>query len=161
MKHSQRGFTLLSVLFLMVVFGIALMGANKYWSTMIKREKETALLFRGDRIRKSIESYYNSSKGGRNPSYPRSLKSLLKDPRYLSAKRHLRKIYKDPMSSDGEWGIITEAAGGIKGVYSKSTETPLKVSNFPKEYVDFEKAKSYSDWRFVYDKKSSKKKVLE
>lgn len=154
--HKQSGFTLLSVLFLMVVFGISLVGANTYWSTTVKREKEAELIFRGDQIRKAIESYYNASKSGGKNAYPRNLESLLKDPRSLSVKKHLRKMYLDPMSKDGEWGLITVASGGIKGVYSKSNDKPLKISNFSKEYIDFEKAKSYSDWRFVYDKNASK-----
>ena len=153
---GQNGFTLIGVIFLTVVFGIAFAGVNKYWSTALKREKEAELLFRGDQIRKAISSYLSSSKSGGKSSYPRRLEDLMKDPRYLTVKRHLRKKYPDPMSDDGEWGYIMDAAGGIKGVYSKSTERPLKVSNFPKEYSAFEKAKSYSDWRFVDDHNNTK-----
>ncbi len=158
MGGGRQGFTLISVLFLMVVFGIVLMGADKFWSTAVKREKEAELLFRGDQIRASIKSYYHSSKGGKNPSYPKSLKSLLKDSRYLTVRRHLRKKYKDPMTADGEWGVILDSGRRIKGVFSKSKKKPLKIAGFPVEYEDFEKAKSYSDWRFVYEKKSSSNK---
>ena len=151
---ASNGFTLLGVLFLIVIFSIAIMGATQCWTTIVKREKESELFYRGDQIRNAIESYYLSAKGGEG-SYPSSLSTLLKDPRYISLKRHLRKKYKDPMTENGEWGLIIEGKGGIKGVYSKSRGKPIKRSNFPKIYSDFEKAKTYSDWKFVYDKSSS------
>lgn len=153
MLKNQKGFTLIGVLFLVVVFGIAHIGVSTYMSTIVKREKESALLFRGNQIKKAIESYCNSSKQSGSTSYPADFKALLRDPRYLSVKRHLRKLYRDPFSDDGKWHIILDASGKMKGIYSKSKDTPLKVANFPKEYAHFEKAKTHSDWRFVYDKK--------
>lgn len=151
MIGKSGGFTLLSVLFMITVFGISLMGANQYWRTTVKRENEKELLFRGDEIRKGIKSYYHSSGGSREKAYPQTLEALLKDPRSLTVKRHLRRIYRDPMTRAGEWGIVRDKSGKIKGVFSKSLEKPLKISGFPKEYAHFEAALTYSDWRFVYE----------
>ncbi len=147
---KQGGFTYIGALVLVVVTGIALTGASTYWSTIVKREKEAELLFRGDRIRRAIGSYYERAPSGRPKSYPSSLEDLLKDPRYMTLKRHLRKIYPDPMTEDGKWGLILDSRGGIKGVFSKSKDRPLKTGQFPEEYSHFEKAKTYSDWKFVY-----------
>ncbi len=49
-----------------------------------------------------------------------------------------------------------DSKGGVKGIYSKSREKPIKVGNFPSDYEDFEKAKNYSDWKFIYVPKPSK-----
>ena len=147
----DRGFTYIAVLILVVVASIALMGAAKYWRTVIKREKEAQLLFNGDQIRKAIESYVNakpSEKG--KPEYPARLEDLLLDPRFMSVHRYLRKIYPDPFSEDGKWKIIRKAGGKIGGVFSGSKEKPLKTANFPKPYEGFENAGSYSEWRFEY-----------
>jgi len=154
---KSAGFTYISVLILVVIAGIALTGASRYWSIAVKRDKEAELLFRGDQIEKAIESYYNSAKGGQQ-KYPRTLKDLLKDNRHHIIKKHLRKIYQDPMTKDGEWEKILDSGGGIKGVYSKSTDKPLKTGGFTKEYKDFEDSEKYSDWKFTHLLKTVKGK---
>ena len=131
------------------------MGVNLYWRTALKRENEAELLFRGDQIRKGINSYYQNNIRGKG-SYPQTLEALLKDPRTMTIKRHVRRIYRDPMTKSGEWGLIRDKTGRIKGVFSKSMEKPLKAENFPKEYASFERASSYSEWRFVHDQKLTK-----
>lgn len=114
----------------------------------MKREKEAELLFRGDAIRKALESYYNFTN---NREYPRSLDALLKDPRSLTPKRHLRKLYRDVMNPDGEWELILDDTGGIKGVRSKSKDEPLKKANFPDPHRSFETASTYNDWKFIFE----------
>lgn len=148
-RCGRSGFTYLSALILVVIAGIALTGASRYWSTMVKRDKEEELLFRGDQFRIAIESYYKGGPSGR-AAYPRELDDLLKDPRYLTARRHLRKMYRDPMTKEGAWGIEKDQHGNILGVFSTSQERPLKTGDFPQVYQTFEKAQAYSDWRFVY-----------
>jgi type II secretory pathway pseudopilin PulG len=156
---NKQGFSLMCILILLFVTGIALAEASKYWSTVIRREKEKELLFRGNQIKCAIEFYCKNTPSGRSSIYPRSLKDLLKDPRSFAIRRHLRKIYKDPMTKDGKWGLIKDSTGNIKGVFSKSIEKPIKAGNFPNEYKEFEETKKYSDWKFIYTEKSSKKNV--
>lgn len=151
------GFTYLGLLILVVITGIALTSASRHWSTSARREKEAELLFRGDQIKKAIESYYNSAPGGQQ-KYPRILQNLLKDNRHQIIKRHLRRIYQDPMTKDGEWKKILDKGGGIKGVHSKSIAKPLKTGGFTKEYKDFEDSEKYSDWKFIYPSKRMKGK---
>ena len=152
---QERGFTLLSVLFMMVLFSIALMQANRYWSTTLLREREQELLFRGNQIQQAIKSYYHSAPNEKDAAYPSNLKLLLKDNRYLTVKRHLRKLYKDPMTPGGAWGLIRDDTGRIKGVFSKSKGNPKKKAGFPEKYEDFSKAKTYKGWRFVYEANQS------
>jgi len=54
------------------------------------------------------------------------------------------------MTSEAQWGYVLAPKGGIKGVFSKSKETPMKTGHFPASYEDFERAKTYSDWKFVF-----------
>ena len=153
----NRGFTYLSALIVVVVSGIALTAASQYWSNIAKREREKELLFRGDQIRRAIASYYNGAPAGQPHAYPGTLKDLLKDPRFLEIHRHLRKFYRDPMTREGIWGLVLAEGGGVKGIFSKSTEKPLKIGGFPTEYQSFEKAKTYSDWKFIYNPQTDKK----
>ena len=147
---KNRGFTYPAALLLIIVTSVSLMAVQAYWSTIMKREREKELLFRGGQIRKAIESYCTITPGG-SGSYPKQLKDLLRDSRFPAVKRHLRRIYKDPMTKDGTWGIILGNLGTIKGVYSKSAEKPLKQENFPEEFKDFEQKNHYSDWKFIYE----------
>jgi type II secretory pathway pseudopilin PulG len=147
---KDDAFTYITALIFVMVIGITLTTGSAYWSTVMKREKEKELLFRGDQIRMAIEAYYNGAPGGGSKVYPASLNDLLKDSRYLATKRYLRKIFKDPMTKDGKWGLIKAPGGKIKGVYSLNKELPLKTADFPQDYAVFEKAGTYSDWRFVY-----------
>lgn len=146
---NGKGFTYLSVLLLIIVSGIALTTASHSWRTIMQREREKELLFRGDCINRAIESYCKAG-GTEKITYPSRFEDLLKDPRFPVIKRHIRKIYKDPLTEDGEWGVILGQGRGIKGVYSKSKKIPLKTGDFPGKYIKFEKAKNYSDWKFIF-----------
>ncbi len=158
-REGQTGFSYISALIFVAIIGITLTTGGRYWSTMIKREKEQELLFRGDQIRKAIEAYYKAAPGGRGSQYPSSFKDLLKDSRFPTPQRYLRKIYKDPMTEDGEWDVIMSPNNRIKGIFSKSKDVPIKVGNFPAVYDEFEKAETYSDWKFVYAPEQKKKET--
>ena len=148
--RNRSGFSYLGVLILVAVMSVTFIGTGRYWSTVVKRELEDELLFRGDEIRDAIASYYNNPPGGQNKTYPRQFSDLLKDPRFPNIKRHLRKSYPEPMSRGGDWFLVLVASQRIKGVHSAHKGTPLKKGNFPQEYDNFEEAETYADWKFVY-----------
>ena len=148
--RNRSGFSYLGVLILVAVMSISLVGTGRYWSTIVKRELEAELLYRGNRIREAIASYYNNPPGGQNKTYPRKFSDLLKDPRYPGVKRHLRKWYTDPMNREKDWVYIMDASQRLKGVHSAHEGTPLKTGNFPKDYSEFEQAQTYADWTFVF-----------
>lgn len=142
---SSRGFTYLTVLFILAFLsgGLALVG--EVWHTAARREKEAELLFVGSQYRKAIERYFLN--GPRQ--YPRNLSDLLKDPRKPTTERYLRQIYPDPITGKNEWGIVKAPDGGIMGVHSLSEEPPLKLANFSRVTVVSSADPKYSDWKFV------------
>lgn len=158
---SQRGMTLFTVLFAIIVIGLMLGLAGQTWSQVMQREREEELFFRGDQFRRAIASYYATGHGGAQGNYPRSLEDLLEDPRSLQPKRHLRKRYLDPFSN-GEFELISaggnvegesaaaQSLGRIKGVRSNSPLTPFRQDGFKEEYATFKGATAYSKWEFVY-----------
>lgn len=129
------------------ISGIALAGVGILWSHDRQREREQELLFVGDAYRKAIGSYYESSPG--NKVYPKTLEELLLDKRFPFKKRHLRKLYADPMSKNAGWALV-KLQGNIIGVYSTANATPIKQAQFASAYESFAEAKQYSDWKFVY-----------
>ena len=146
---GQKGFTYIWILFVVALTSVALAGAVQVWRTEVRREKEKELMFAGEQFRQAIGSYYENSPG-MPKRYPDSLEKLLLDKRFPTIKRHLRKIFFDPMTGSSEWGLVTQPNAGIIGVYSLSKEPPLKRANFPERYADFVEAKDYRDWKFIY-----------
>ncbi len=148
--NGDRGFTYMSALLLVVIVSLSWMGVQKQWSTIMKREREKELFFRAEQIVSGIGSFYQNSPGSPK-QYPQNLRLLLKDNRFPVVKRHLRKLYKDPMTKSGDWGFVYDGKGRIKGVFSRSPDPPLKTGGFSKAYKQFENKKKYSEWKFVYE----------
>jgi type II secretory pathway pseudopilin PulG len=145
--QRSLGFTYLGLLIAVALMGIGLALIGDVWSTTVKRERERELLFVGAQFRQAIGRYYEGSPGVKQ--YPRKLEDLLEDKRFPVVKRHLRKIYLDPMTGKREWGLLTQG-DQILGVYSQSKDRPLKVANFQVAEAMFVDSNAYSDWRFVY-----------
>ncbi len=119
------------------------------WQVEQQREKERALIFVGQQYIDAIASYYHSAPGGAK-KYPRSISELLRDPRYLTVKRHLRKPWNDPITGSVKWGIIYTKEGGIAGVYSLSEKKPLKLTGFNTLEKFLANKISLQSWRFMY-----------
>jgi type II secretory pathway pseudopilin PulG len=141
------GFTYVGLLILVALLGIGLAAVGEIWSTMAQRERERELLFIGAQVRRAIGDYYQSSPGIKH--YPRRLEDLLEDKRGPVLRRHLRKIYVDPMTGKPDWAFVIQG-DQILGIHSSSRDQPLKVANFRLADSFFAEGLSYSDWRFVY-----------
>lgn len=150
LPRGQHGFTYMSVLLLIVLMGSMLAAVGKVWSTVGIRERERELLWVGTQYAQALRGYYRSAQGV--AQYPASLEDLLEDHRFPSVQRHLRRLYPDPLTGNTEWGLTRSIDGRITGVYSLSTQTPRKQTNFPAQWVEFENMTSYADWRFVAEK---------
>jgi type II secretory pathway pseudopilin PulG len=142
----QKGFTYLTVLFVVAMMAGGLALAGEVWHTSAMREKEADLLHIGNEYRKAIERYYVSGP----KQYPKSLADLVKDPRKPGTVRHLRRLYPDPITGKDEWGLVKSDDGGIAGVYSTSEAAPLKTGGFAVRDASFEGKTKYADWQFVY-----------
>ncbi len=149
---NDRGFAYLALLVAIVIIGISLGAAGKYWSNISLREKEQELLFRGDQYRSAIERYVKAIPG--RTEYPQSIDDLVQDKRTGAMKRHLRQKYNDPITGKDFSEIRDPLTNRINGVYSPSDKKPLKQANFPDQDKDFEGKTKYSEWQFVCTPKS-------
>jgi hypothetical protein len=116
---------------------------------MQRRAAEQSLLAIGAEFRSALISYASATPPGFSFT-PTSIQDLLRDPRYPNfIRRHLRKLYVDPLTSQQEWGMIKSIdGGGIIGFYSLSTAKPIKVDHFELAFEKFKGAVSYRDWVF-------------
>lgn len=157
-SSDQRGFTLMTVLVAITIIGLSAGIAGSTWSSLVQRAKEEDLFWRGDQYRKAIESYYTRAHAGQQGLLPRELKDLLQDPRSLQPQRHIRQLYKDPMTGE-DWELIKDKGGRIQGVKSTSDKEPFRQDGFPEGYESFAGAKSYKDWEFVFKPTSVAKPI--
>lgn len=145
---QARGFSYIGVLLLLAGFSIALAATGELWSTLSQREREAELLAVGQAYQKAIQSYHAASRPGTRP-LPTKLEDLLEDRRQGALRRHLRKLYADPITASSDWGLIKSPDGSISGVYSRSTDRPRRTA-FDAPYEAFAKAETYADWRFEF-----------
>ena len=143
---SNMGFTYIGLLIFIAITGIGLSAAGITWLYQVRAEKEKQLLFVGAEFRDAINSYYASTPDAAKV-YPASLNDLLLDNRMPNIKRHLRKIYLDPMTGKADWGFVTQQ-GRIVGIYSHSSLVPYKRKGFNVKEAKFAVAKNYQEWIF-------------
>lgn len=161
-RRAQAGFSFLGLLFLLAGLGVALAALGTVWSTAAQREKERDLLFIGDQYRRAIESFWKIPLPEGTPRrLPKNFDELLEDPRFPNAVRHLRRVWRDPLTGTSEWGLVKEPDGGISGIHSLSTGQPFKSGNFPPEYEQFREAGSYRDWVFRFDVEKAQREAQQ
>jgi len=145
-RLGNKGFTYLLALMIIMVMGIMLGLVGESWKTIMQREREEELIFRGTQIMEAIERWNKGTKHVKTPL--RELKDLVQDPRTLTTTRYLRRLYTDPMTGK-DWNVIIDPNLGITGVASTSQGKPFKVGGFPVGLEFLEKKEKYSDWLFV------------
>lgn len=157
---GQGGFTYLSVIVLVAIIGLVTATTLKVGSVLQRSRAERELLYIGAAFSDALQSYASATPPGQ-PAQPATLKDLLKDPRFPGIRRHLRKIFVDPITGKAEWGLVRlgegegkdagkgDGKGGIVAVYSLSDARPVKVGNFPTRFQAFEGRAHLSDWKFT------------
>lgn len=148
--RDEAGFTYVTVLFFVAFSAIIATRAMENGAVQERRSREQQLLDVGTEYRNAIRDYYINSPGTLK-SYPESLEALLNDGRTSRLRRHLRKVYRDPLTGNAQWGLVRDDAGGVMGVYSLAPQAPLRRAGFAPEFASFVLAKTYQDWKFVYE----------
>lgn len=145
---SARGFAYIGLLIGMIIVGIGLAAVSRVWSQGAQREREAELLFVGHQFRQAITRYYLESPPGKQ-GFPSQIADLLQDSRRPDApRRHLRRLYTDPMTGTTDWGEVRLPNGQLVGVYSRSSEEPIKTAQFSAADHTLEGARRYTDWIF-------------
>ena len=148
-KRRQQGFTYLSLVILLAILGLVGAAALKVDALLARAAAEQELLEVGAAFSAALDSYAAATPQGK-PTQPPSLQDLLKDNRFPTIRRHLRKIFDDPISGKAEWGITYVGDKvGVIGVYSLSQAQPLKLANFDARFQNFENKNHYAEWKFT------------
>lgn len=151
-RSSSRGFAYVLLLVAIAAIAAATAGTVSLGAVAERRSAERELLAIGAEFQRALLSYAGAPANA-NPAQvqgPRSLEDLLKDPRTPGVRRHLRRIYRDPLTGGDEWGTVRNAQGGIVGIYSLATGRPFQQAGFATEFAAFEQADSYKLWVFGF-----------
>jgi type II secretory pathway pseudopilin PulG len=148
-RIRQDGFTYLGLIVLVTVIGLVGAATLKIDSLLRRAAAEEELLGIGAEFSAALASYAAATPKGQLPQPP-TLQELLRDPRTPALRRHLRKIFIDPVTGSAEWGIVYVGdRAGVIGVYSLSQAKPLKIGNFDARFVGFDNKQRLSDWKFT------------
>ena len=147
--RRQAGFTYLGMIIFVFIIGMVGAATLKVGSLLQRAQAETELLEIGAQFSAALRSYAEATPRGQPPQ-PLSLQELLRDPRFPNPRRHLRKIFVDPVSGQAEWGLVRAGDGGrILGVHSLSQAQPLKLAKFDDRFPNFENKQHLADWKFM------------
>lgn len=144
----QQGLAYLWTLMLVAFMGVGLTIAGDLYATAMRRDKERELLFIGHEFRHALESYYKAA-GQAQGQYPLTLEDLLHDGRFPQAVRHLRRLYRDPVTGQPDWELIRQQ-GRIVGIHSRSLQQPIKQDHFNDDDAGLARKSRYTDWLFTY-----------
>ncbi len=148
-RTGQGGYAYLALLILIAIMGVTAAASAQLGAIYQRRMAEKELLFVGGEFQRALLSYASATPLGQ-PTQPRTLDDLLRDPRYPNAVRHLRKLYEDPMTGKADWVFVKSPDGQtIVGIHSASTARPIQIAHFPAEFQGFEDKHSYMEWVFV------------
>ena len=97
--QSEGGHLLVALMVLVAVMLILLTVTGQSWTFITRRDAEAEMIFRGEQYARALD-FYRKETG----SFPLELK-LLGQP---GPHRHrfIRKLWKDPVSKDGKWGLL-------------------------------------------------------
>jgi type II secretory pathway pseudopilin PulG len=139
---------LIGMLIVLSLAALAAVQGGQHLSDKRQRASEEDLLYVGEQYRQAIESYWRQSPNGVR-SLPARLDDLVLDSRFPQPRRHLRKLYADPMAPDAPWGVI-KLGNAVVGVYSQAEGVPFRQAGFRGVQASFENAQHYADWRFNF-----------
>ena len=148
-KSSQQGFTYLGLIIFVFIIGLVGAATLKVEALLRRAQLEKELLETGAQFSAALNSYAQATPRGQ-PRAPLTLEELLRDKRFPNPRRHLRKIFIDPVTGKPEWGLVRSGeAGPILGVHSLSQAVPLKQANFDARFPGFENREQLSEWKFM------------
>ncbi|MFB3850511.1 MAG: hypothetical protein ACE14Q_01150 [Acidobacteriota bacterium] len=107
-QSGEKGATFLTILVLLFLLAVFLLWAVQPASTVMQREKEAELIFRGEQICEALRNYQKDHGG----AFPSELKELLKkSPKNVP---YLRRLYRNPFDPEGKWCYLAPGTTSIK-----------------------------------------------
>ncbi len=158
---SNKGFTLAALMVAIGVMTVMLAVATTIWSRVAQREREEELIFRGNQYVIAIGRFYRKYQ-----RLPLTLEEL-------SETKCIRKLYPDPMTTDGQWNLIYFSPADMsKGKIAQPLDKSKNISgktivgvvsmSTKKALRPYKDKWFYNEWQFTLeDAKSTKKPAIK
>jgi hypothetical protein len=105
-RSEERGFLMAALAATVAVMVIFSTLAFQEWADVLRRDNEAEMMFRAKDIVRSIQRYRRDHGG----VGPQKLEDLMEPgPR---GQYYLRKMWKDPLMTNGKWGLLYIGPGG-------------------------------------------------
>jgi type II secretory pathway pseudopilin PulG len=144
---QQRGYILVVTMFMAFMVAVLMIALTRWWQAEARREKERELLWVGSQFRTALAGYAAATPAGTSPR-PTTLAELLRDERDGTVRRHLRRMYVDPLTASDAWGIVRAEDGTVLAVHSRSETRPLDANGSSPRFHRFAGTTRYSEWQF-------------
>jgi len=165
-RSGEDGYTMVAIVLGMMILAIVIMGVAPAVATVMKREREKELLFRGKQYARAIALFQK-----RYGRFPTELKEL-----YENRPRTIRKLWKEPMCNCPDWHVIYQnspdalnpgaGGSGLPGAGPLPTPTPgvfgptgqtktvgpivgVRSSVHEEALTEWRGQKFYDEWRFI------------
>ena len=156
--RSQKGVLMIMVMVALALMAIMALQVRSTWQRDNIREMEKELIFRGRQYVQAIEAYNKA-----NPA------SSIESFKVLYEKKHIRRLYPDPMTEDGQWNLVMQpttpdkkklqvispaqlpqflSSAKLVGVCSACTDEAM---------LEYREKQRYSEWAFFVGDDPSKK----
>lgn len=104
-SRSDAGYAMAALLVTLAVMTVLMSVAMPSWRHMMQREREAELIFRGEQYARAVGLFQRKFAGAFPPSID-----------VLYQQKFLRKKYKDPMTTDGQFQVLYQNAATQPGV---------------------------------------------
>ncbi len=102
MRSGERGYMAVVAVLLTAMVLVTTAASLPYWSSLIRRDREQETIARGLQYAEAIRVFQR--RFGRPPN---RLEELLE-----VKPRSIRRLWKDPLTREGSWGVVVQAPGG-------------------------------------------------
>jgi type II secretory pathway pseudopilin PulG len=103
--RRERGHLMVGLMAALAILLIFSTVATQAWVDMIRRDNEAEMMFRGQELARAIYRFRKDQN-----RLPSELEELMQPG--TKGQYFLRRLYKDPLVKDGEWGLIYQGPGG-------------------------------------------------
>lgn len=137
-KHAddESGYAMVALLVVMTLMTVFAMAATANVKQQSQREREKEAIFRGEEVADAISLYYRSKGAGGVNSLPTNMDQLLEGIQIPGRTKKLQILRAsaatDPLSSSGEWKLITPSSQDFAGLVKNLTVYTDGVPPTPK-----------------------------
>ncbi len=120
-SRAEAGFTYLAVLLAIAILGLGLTGAAQVWSARADRERLARMDAIGAEYVAAIAAYRAGTPGIVVGTFPPNFAALLRDPRFVTVRRYLRREYPNPFTGAVDWEAVPAPDGGVLGLRGRAS----------------------------------------